>query len=71
MNFFWGKALLNFFLGCMIVSAYVIPPIDIPATIFFFATTIVLIVISISFRKEEKERIDADLAKIEKLMQER
>ena len=71
MNFFWGKAIFDFFLGCMIISAYAVPPIDIPATIFFFATTIVLLIISLCFRKEERERIDKDLAEIEKFAKER
>jgi len=71
MNFFWGKALYDFFLGCMIISAYVFPPIDIPAAIFLFAATIVLLLISVCFRKEEKERIDRELEVIEKIWKER
>ncbi|CDW78474.1 UNKNOWN [Stylonychia lemnae] len=71
MNFFWGKAIFDFFLGCMIISAYVVPPIDVPATIFFFVTTIVLVTISICFRKEERERIDQDLEAIRKSDEER
>eukprot|EP00347_Sterkiella_histriomuscorum_P001851 403370435 len=67
MNFFWGKAIFDFFLGCMIISAYVVPAIDVPATIFFFATTIVLAITSVFFRKEERERIDKDLEKIRQL----
>lgn len=66
MNFAWGKAIMDFFLGSMIISAYVVPPIDIPATIFFFSATILLIIISIVFRKEEKQRIDAELAVLQK-----
>ncbi len=58
LNFFWGKALFDFFVGCMVISAYVIPPIDIPATIFFFLSTLFFIFISVYFRKEEKIRID-------------
>ena len=61
MNFAWGKALMNFFLGTMIISAYVVPPIDIPASVFFFLATIVLIIISVMFRKEEKMRVDKEL----------
>lgn len=64
MNFAWGKAILDFFIGSMIISAYVVPPIDIPATIFFFAATILLIIISIIFRKEEKARIDVELQEL-------
>jgi len=71
MNFFWGKAIFDFFLGCMIISAYVVPALDVPATIFFFSTTIVLSIISICFRKEEKERIDRDLEAIRKVDEER
>lgn len=71
MNFFWGKALFDFFLGCMIISAWVIPGIDVPATIFFFATSIVLVTISIFFRKEERDRIDKDLEAIKKVDEER
>jgi len=71
MNFFWGKAIFDFFLGCMIISAYVVPALDVPATIFFFSTTIVLTVISICFRKEEKDRIDRDLEAIRKVDEER
>lgn len=71
MNFFWGKAIFDFFLGCMIISAYVNPALDVPATIFFFSTTIVLSIISICFRKEEKERIDRDLEAIRKVDEER
>lgn len=70
MNFFWGKAIFDFFLGCMIISAYVIPGIDVPATIFFFATTVVLLIISIFFRKEERERIDNDLEAIRRVDEE-
>lgn len=66
-NFLWGKAIFDFFLGCMIISAYVIPPIDVPATIFFFITAIVLGFNSVWFRKEEKERIDKDLEAIRKV----
>lgn len=55
----------------MIISAYVFPPIDIPAAIFLFAATIVLLLISVCFRKEEKERIDRELEVIEKIWKER
>ena len=66
MNWAWGKALMNFFVGSMIISAYVIPPLDIPACIFFFSATLILLLISIMFRKEEKLRIEHELEELRK-----
>ena len=70
LNFCWGKGLVDVFLGSMIISAYVIPPIDIPATIFLFASSLILFVISCKFRKEEKARIDTELEDIIKMKEE-
>lgn len=61
MNYAWGKAIMDFFLGCMVISAYVVPAIDIICAIFFFSATILLVIVSIRFRKEEKMRIDDEL----------
>lgn len=64
MNYAWGKALMDFFLGCMIISAFVVPPIDAICIIFLFITTIILFTISIMFKKEEKIRIDIELEEL-------
>lgn len=71
MNFFWGRALWDFFIACMLVSAQAIPGMDITAGIIFFGATVVLTLISVCFRKEEKQRIDTDLAAMEKMWKER
>ncbi len=71
MNFFWGRALWDFFIACMCISSQAIPAMEITAAIVFLIATIVLGLISCCFRKEEKLRIDEDLAKMEKLWEER
>jgi uncharacterized membrane protein len=61
MNFAWGKAIIDFFIGCMILTAFVVPVLDVIATIFFFLATIILIIISIVYRKDEALRVEAEL----------
>jgi hypothetical protein len=61
LNFAWGKALMDFFLGSLFVSGLVVPEIEVPAAILFFLAFISLITLSIAFRKEEKIRVDKDL----------
>jgi len=65
MNFAWGKALVNFFLGILIVVSFLVPALDVIIMIFFIVSAIFLILISCMFTAEEKERVDTDLAQLE------
>jgi hypothetical protein len=61
MNFAWGKAAMDFFLGSLVVASWVIPALDVFILIFFFLASISLLLISCMFRAEEKDRVDAEL----------
>jgi hypothetical protein len=65
MNFGWGKAAMNFFLGSLIVSSWVIPIIDIIILVFFLVTLVMQIVCSVMFRAEEKERVEGEIRVLE------
>lgn len=67
LNFFWGRALWDFFIACMCISSPAVPAMDIVAGIVFFVATAILGLISCCFIKEERKRIDEDLAKMESL----
>jgi len=61
MNFGWGKAAMNLFLGSLIVSSWVVPVIDVIVLIFFFLVFSLQVTCSILFRAEERERIDTEV----------
>ena len=65
MNFAWGKALMDFFLGTLVASSWVVPAMDVIVLIFFLATAITLGLISCMFRGEEKTRVDMELEDLE------
>ena len=65
MNFAWGKAVMDFFIGTLVASAQVIPALDYIILIIFLTNAFILVVISCMYRKEEKERVDAELSKLE------
>ena len=65
LNFAWGKALCDFFVGSLVVSSWVIPAIDVIILIFFLFAAIVLVMISVMFKGQEKERVDAELKELE------
>lgn len=61
-NYGWGKFLLFFFLGCMCVTgvsngnAY-----GIIIGIVFFIVAFVILIMTLCYRKEEKEKLEAEL----------
>lgn len=61
MNFGWGKAAMNLFLGSLIVSSWVVPVIDVIVLIFFILVFSLQVTCSILFRAEERERIDTEV----------
>lgn len=65
MNFAWGKAAMDFFLGSLVVASWVIPAMDVVILIFFLIATIMLVTVSCLFKAEEKARVDAELAQLE------
>jgi hypothetical protein len=65
MNFAWGKAAMDFFLGSLVVAGWVIPALDVIVLIFFLTASICLALISCMFRSEEKERVDKELEVLE------
>ena len=65
MNFGWGKAAMNLFLGSLIVSSWVNPIIDIIVLIFFLCVFCLQVTCSILFRAEERERIDIEVRQLE------
>ncbi len=65
MNFGWGKAAMNLFLGSLIVSSWVIPIIDVIILVFFFAVVVLQITVSVMFRAEEKDRIEGEIRQLE------
>lgn len=65
MNFAWGKAMMDFFLGSMVVASWVIPALDVIILIFFLFASISLVLISCMFKADEKDRVDAELASLE------
>lgn len=65
MNFAWGKAIFFIFLGSLILTQKVKPALEIPAGIILLASALLLIIMSIVYRKEERERVEAALQKID------
>lgn len=65
MNFGWGKAAMNLFLGSLIISAWVIPPVDVIILIFFLMVVILQVICSVMFRAEEKDRIEGETRSLE------
>jgi hypothetical protein len=65
MNFAWGKAVMDFFLGSLILSSWVIPAIDVIILIFFLIAVILLVTVSCMFRDEERARVDAEIKQLE------
>ena len=65
MNFAWGKAMMDLFLGALIVSCWVIPAMDVIILIFFLLAMIFLLLTTCMFKAEEKQRVDAELEKLE------
>lgn len=61
LNFMWGKALFDFFIGIMSISGGIDSWVEIPIAIFFFAATICLLLIAICYRKEERERVAKEI----------
>jgi hypothetical protein len=70
LNFCWGKGLFDVFLATMIISAYVVPFIDIPCFIILIVASIFLFLISCKFRNEEKSRVDKELEDLLKMKEE-
>ena len=59
MNFYLGKALWNFYLGCMTLTG-VHQALEIPIAIFFFFTALLFFMLFFCYRKEERERIQRE-----------
>ena len=65
MNFGWGKAAMNLFLGSLVVSAWVVPIVDIIVLIIFLAVFFLQVTCSILFRAEERERVETEVRQLE------
>jgi uncharacterized membrane protein len=65
MNFGWGKAAMNLFLGSLVVSSWVIPVIDIIILIVFLAVFMLQVTCSVMFRAEERERVETETRQLE------
>lgn len=50
MNFCFGKAIFDFFIGCMVLSGEIHSWLEIPIAVVFFAATLALILIGICYR---------------------
>lgn len=61
MNFGWGKAAMNFFLASLIISAYVIPPLDIVILIVYIVAIALQITCSLLFKNEERDRVENEI----------
>jgi hypothetical protein len=64
LNFCWGKALFDFFIGCMAVSSALGSWVEIPIAIVFFLATLFLLIIGVCYRKEESARVEKALAEL-------
>ena len=65
MNFAWGKAAMDFFIGSLVVAGWVIPAMDVIILIFFLLAVITLATISFLFKEEERARVDGELKELE------
>lgn len=58
LNFAWGKALFFIFLGSLIIAGRVHAWLEIPAAIVILVTAGLLIILSIVYKKEEREKVE-------------
>jgi len=70
MNFAWGKALMNFFLASLIVSAWVVPAVDVLIVIAFSLAIVLQIVTSCLYKQAENEKIESEIQELEQYRQE-
>lgn len=70
MNFAWGKALMNIFLASLIVSSWVIPPIDVLIVVVFSLAIILQIATSCMYKQTENEKIESEIQELEQYRQE-
>jgi hypothetical protein len=65
MNFAWGKGLIDFFIGTLVISCWFNPALDVIIFIFYMLAVIILVIISCLFKEEEQARVDAELKELE------
>ena len=65
MNFGWGKAMANVFIGSLVLSCWVVPALDVIIFIFYLAAAVVLAMVSCLFKEEEQARVEAEVKAIE------